>query len=95
MNRSRRLALTASVLAMLVMVTSGFASRRPAADVRIVTIGMIAEQLGVKIGYGEYKEFELGAQFTGTLEERDKLASFGLKGMHKGARVYAARVAAD
>lgn len=95
MTRSRRLTLSTAALALLAVATSGFTARRPSGDGRIVTVGMVAGQLGVKVGFGEFQEFALGAQFTGTLDQPEKLAAFGLTGMHKGARVYAARIAAD
>ena len=59
------------------------------------TVGSIARQLGVKVPGKADEEFELGVQFTGLLEEPGRLAAFGIKGMHAGARVVAARIAAD
>jgi hypothetical protein len=37
----------------------------------------------------------VGVQFTGSLVDPQKLAAFGITGMHPGARVVAARIAAD
>lgn len=53
----------------------------------------IAEQLGVRLQPRDDDELHVGASFTAVLEAPEKLAAFGVKGMHPGARVTVARVA--
>ena len=60
-----------------------------------MTVGDVAEQLGVKVGRQSEDEFTLGVQFTGTLVNPAKLASFGIEGMQSGARVVAARIGTE
>lgn len=60
-----------------------------------VTIGSVADQLGVKVTGRADEEFAVGVQFTSILVNPEKLAAFGIKGMHAGARVVAARLSAD
>lgn len=55
----------------------------------------IAKQLGTKVQDRPDLVLGLGNSFTGMLEEPEKLESFGIKGMHKGARVVVMRVAPD
>ncbi len=59
------------------------------------TIAGIASQLGVRAQPTEIEELQTGTSFTAILENPDKLAAFGIKGMHAGARVTIARVAPD
>ena len=80
-----RLAYLASVLGVLGATTS--------VD---ITIGQMATQLGVKVPTARADErFDIGVQFTSILVNPARLASFGIKGMHAGARVVAARIALD
>lgn len=67
----------------------------PQPQIPITTIGQVAAQLGVKVPSRADEEFSLGVQFTGTLVDSAKLAGYGILGMHPGARVVAARIAAD
>lgn len=62
----------------------------PAASVKA-----IAAQLGVKVQPRDDDELGVGFSFTATLETPEKLADFGIKGMHTGARVTVGRVAPD
>ena len=101
MIRPSRVASVLSLVAVLATATMSFASastdttstvtRHPVA----VTIGSVATQLGVKVVVGNESEFVVGASFTGTLSDPEKLATFGIKGMHVGARVTAVRMAPD
>ena len=98
MTRLQRFARGASLLVTLLSATAA-ASNKDAAPTStghlMATIGSVATQLGVKIADRGSEEFGLGVQFTGVLAEPDKLATFGIKGMHVGARVVAARVSPD
>ena len=88
----RRLALVAS-LAALVAAGPTSAWSRPAPDrPDAPTHGSVAAQLGVKIASAPGDEFAPGSSFTGTLEKPEKLEPFGIKGMLPGARVTVARV---
>lgn len=60
-----------------------------------VSARAIAEQVGAKLQPRDDDELRLGSSFTAVLQEPDKLAELGLKGMHAGARVTIARVAPD
>lgn len=61
-----------------------------------LTSGSVADQLGVTIrDDSRSEELSLGASITGTLDDAQKLALFGIRGMHKGARVAIMRVAPD
>jgi len=55
----------------------------------------VAKQLGTKVQDRPDGVLGLGNSFTGMLEEPEKLEAFGIKGMHKGARVVVMRVAPD
>ena len=101
MIRPSRVASVLSLVAVLATATTSFApastgttgtvTQHPVA----VTIGSVATQLGVKVVVGNESEFLVGTSFTGTLSEPEKLATFGIKGMHAGARVTAVRMAPD
>ncbi|HMA22797.1 MAG TPA: hypothetical protein VKP00_02355 [Gemmatimonadaceae bacterium] len=56
-------------------------------DVDPVPVGTVADKLGAKVGPSSPRELELGRSATTTLAEPQKLASYGIKGMHEGARV--------
>jgi hypothetical protein len=56
-------------------------------DVAPVRVGAVADKLGVKVGPGTPRELEFGRSATTTLAEPEKLAPYGIKGMHEGARV--------
>jgi hypothetical protein len=56
-------------------------------DVDPVPIGAVAEKLGAKLTPSSPRELELGRSVTMTLIDPAKLAPYGIKGMHEGARV--------
>jgi hypothetical protein len=55
----------------------------------------VAKQLGTRVQDRPDGTLSLGSSFTGMLEEPEKLEAFGIRGMHKGARVVVMRVAPD
>jgi hypothetical protein len=55
----------------------------------------IAEQLGARLQPRDDDELRIGMSFTAVLDQPDKLAELGVKGMHAGARVTVARIAPD
>lgn len=85
----------ACLVAALVIAATAFSGRAEYGRNPVVTVGSIASQLGVSVVIGVNEEFELGMQFTGTLEAPEKLDLLGIAGMHPGARVYAARISRD
>ncbi len=60
-----------------------------------LTISNVAAQLGIKVQPTATDELQIGASFTGLLDSPEKLAEFGIKGMHPGARVTVARVSPE
>lgn len=56
-------------------------------DVDPVSVGAVADKLGAKTMPSAPRELELGHSATTTLAEPQKIASYGIKGMHEGARV--------
>lgn len=60
-----------------------------------VTSSNLAVQLGLKTAPDAPVEVDLGRSITCTLDDPDKLAKHGIKGMHEGARVTITRVAPD
>ena len=56
-------------------------------DVAPVRVGSVAEKLGVKVLPSAPNELELGHSATAMLDDPKKLAPYGIKGMHEGARV--------
>jgi len=60
-----------------------------------VSAKAIAEQVGARLQPRDDDELRLGASFTALLQDPEKLADFGVKGMHAGARITIARVAPD
>jgi len=57
----------------------------PAADP--VPVGNVADKLGVKTMVNSPRELDLGRSVTTTLTDPGKIGSYGIKGMHEGARV--------
>jgi len=82
MTRSRIL-LGACVLVIALPALGG--AQRP--DVDPVPVGSVADKLGAKAGPSSPRELELGRSATSTLDKPEKLAAYGIKGMHEGARV--------
>ena len=99
MVRPSRVASVLSLVCTLAIATSFAPSagdaRGTSGQRSVVTVGSVAAQLGVKVVIGNESEFIVGASFTGTLSEPEKLAAFGIKGMHAGARVTAVRMGPD
>lgn len=56
-------------------------------DVAPVRVGTVAEKLGVKVLPSAPHELEFGHSATTTLDDPKKIAPYGIKGMHEGARV--------
>jgi hypothetical protein len=56
-------------------------------DVDPVSVGAVADKLGARVIPSAPRELEFGHSATTTLAEPQKLASYGIKGMHEGARV--------
>jgi hypothetical protein len=52
-----------------------------------VAVGAVADKLGVKTMISSPRELDLGKSVTATLAEPKKLVSYGITGMHEGARV--------
>lgn len=99
MIRLQRVARSVSLAAVLVVAGAAYAvPTRPTVagpDAAAVTIGRVAVQLGVKVSDRVDEEFSLGVSFTGSLEDTLKIQAFGIKDMHPGARVTAARIGPD
>lgn len=100
----RRLTRMASWLVLLtILAAAEGAMATPVASARganrarstTITVGAIADQLGVSIAANAQQEFTVGINFTGTLKDPEKLAAFGIKDMHQGARVTAVRMATE
>jgi hypothetical protein len=64
-------------------------------SVAAVSIKTIAEQLGAKAQPRDDDDLNVGTSFTSMLTDPQKIAAFGIKGMHEGARVTVARIAPD
>src|SRR5262245_25061601 len=60
-----------------------------------VSAKALAEQLGARLQPRDNDELRIGMSFTAVLDQPDKLAELGVKGMHAGARVTVARIAPD
>jgi hypothetical protein len=60
-----------------------------------VSAKALAEQLGARLQPRDDDELRVGMSFTAVLDQPDKLAELGVKGMHAGARVTVARIAPD
>lgn len=76
-------------------VTAQQDTKQQSAAPTMVSAKAIAEQLGARLQPREDDELRLGMSCTAVLESPDKLAQFGIKGMHSGARVTIARIAPD
>jgi hypothetical protein len=60
-----------------------------------VSAKALTERLGARLQPREDDELRLGASVTAVLSNPDKLAEFGMKNLHAGARVIITRVAPD
>jgi hypothetical protein len=97
-----RLLFRSHVVALAACLTIAAAPRLAAQDEpkqqgvpTSVSAKALCDQLGARIQPRDDDELRLGASVTATLNEPEKLAAFGVKGMHQGARVIVARVAPD
>jgi len=91
----RALATAACLTMLAVPVLAAQDTKQQSAAPTMVSGKALAEQLGAKLQPREDDELRLGMSFTAVLESPEKLAEFGIKGMHAGARVTVARVAPD
>jgi hypothetical protein len=95
LSRTRALAIAAC---LTVIAAPGLAAqdnaRQQGAPVS-VSAKALCDQLGARLQPRDDDELRLGASVTATLKDPAKLESFGLKGMHEGARVIIARIAPD
>lgn len=96
LSRSRALALAASLAIITAprLAAQENAARQQGAPTA-VSAKALAEQLGARLQPRDDDELRLGASVTAVLSDPEKLAAFGLKGMHSGARVIIARIAPD
>jgi len=93
----------ASVVALAVVsfgATAPLHAQKPLANIAPIaearfTNASIGEQLGAKVSDRPEQPLSLGASVTGLLRDPSALERFGIKGMHKGARVAAMRFAPD
>ena len=60
-----------------------------------VSAKTLCDQLGARLQPRPDDELRLGGSATAVLADPEKLAAFGIKGMHNGARVTVARIAPD
>jgi hypothetical protein len=70
-------------------------TKQQSAAPSMVSAKAIADQLGARLQPREDDELRIGMSFTAVLDSPEKLADFGIKGMHAGARVTVARIAPD
>lgn len=86
-----------SAAGILISVGAGFGgSSLPRTGVPEFTAAVVAEQLGITIDADSADvEFGIGSELTGILKEPARLATFGITGMHTGARVTVLRLSYD
>jgi hypothetical protein len=60
-----------------------------------VSMKTLADKLGVKPSPNAPDDIEIGGSVTTSLSAPDKIAEYGIKGMHEGARVTITRIAPD
>jgi hypothetical protein len=82
MTRSKILLGACILVAALPVLASG---QKP--DVEPVSVGSVADKLGATASPSAPRELEFGHSATSTLAKPEKLATYGIKGMHEGARV--------
>lgn len=92
--RSTTLAL-AACMAMLAAPRLVAQDTRQQGAPENVSAKALCDQLGAKLQPRDSDELRLGASVTATLDDPEKLAAFGVRGMHAGARVIVARIAPD
>jgi hypothetical protein len=81
------MARTRLLLAWAVWVALPAAALAQRPDVDPLPVGTVADKLGVKTMINSPRELDLGKSVTATLAEPKKLVSYGITGMHEGARV--------
>jgi hypothetical protein len=95
LTRSRALAVAACLtIAAAPRLAAQDSTKQQGAPIS-VSAKALCDQLGVRLQPKDDDELRLGASVTATLKDPEKLAAFGVKGMHAGARVIIARVAPD
>jgi hypothetical protein len=95
LSRSRALALVACLTIVAVPRLAAQEETKQQGAPASVSAKALCDQLGVRLQPRDDDELRLGASVTATLKDPAKLESFGIKGMHEGARVIIARVAPD
>lgn len=60
-----------------------------------VSMKTVAEKLGIKPSPNAPDDIEIGRSVTTSLTSPEKIAEYGIKGMHEGARVTVTRTAPD
>jgi hypothetical protein len=60
-----------------------------------VSMKTLAEKLGIKPSPNAPDDIEIGRSVTTSLTSPEKIAQYGIKGMHEGARVTVTRTAPD
>lgn len=88
----RALVLLAASLVLTLAVPARAGDRTTCCTAAITSL---SAQLGVAALPHEGDQLEVGSTFTGMLDDPGKLAAFGIRDMHKGARVTVSRVAPD
>jgi len=95
LGRSRALALAACLTITVAPRLAAQQDPKQQGGPASVSAKAVAEQLGARLQPRDDDELHIGASFTAVLAEPEKLAQFGVKGMHAGARVTVARIAPD
>jgi hypothetical protein len=60
-----------------------------------VSMKTLADKLGIKTSSTAPDDIEIGSSVTASLASPEKIAQYGIKGMHEGARVTVTRIAPD
>lgn len=93
-GRRSRAAFALLAMVLLPNVIPAQNAPRQQGEIHASAKALIA-QLGVKMPPRDDDEFGLGVSISGTLESPEKLARFGITGVHQGARVTIMRIAPD
>ena len=89
------LAACLTILAVPRLAAQQDTKQQSAAAPTTVSAKAIAEQLGARLQPRDDDELRVGMSITAVLESPEKLAEFGVKGMHAGARITVGRSAPD
>ena len=96
---ARRIGLTAVCLGLVLwaprLARAQSATTDVAQQAATVRSHGIADQLGTKLSPEQREELVLGVTLNGSLQEPEKLARFGITGVHRGARVTAMRISPE